>query len=58
MDVQKALDTFNRRKKKKDFYVDEMQTIMQLSKKDGVVDLWELMTNCLAFGYEKGKGDA
>lgn len=55
MDVQKALTKNGSRKKKGNFYMSEIQELFNMSQdKEGKLDLFELATNCLNFGYEKG----
>lgn len=64
MNVEKAIDKFNKRRKKTDFRTQELVDLFAISKKeDGDyticdVDLWNLAINCLQFGYEKGRRDA
>lgn len=55
MDVQKAITKHGSRKRKASFYANEVAELFNMSQdKDGKLDLWELATNCLSFGYEKG----
>ena len=55
MDVQKALTKHGSRKRKASFYAHEMQELFNMSQdKEGKLDLYELVTNSLNFGYEKG----